>query len=129
MAGTEADLFQKGRTYVTRGQFQQAISVLDNYLEKYADGRYASRARFFLAKAYLGLGDMESAKSEFALTVRRYPGSLEAHKSRYKMALIDLWQGKRASALEQFQDLADHPDGPLTPEAKAMVLFLSSQQI
>lgn len=129
VAGSESDLFQTGRTYVTRGWYQQAITTLDNYLADYPEGRYASRTQFFLAKAYLGLEDLEWAKAEFALTVRRFPSSLEAHKSRYKMALIALWQGNRVSALEQFQDLADQPDGPLAPEARIMAKYLAGQQI
>jgi hypothetical protein len=53
---------------------------------------------------------------------------LEAHKSRYKLALIDLWQRNTDKAHHQFLSLAEKPDGPLAPEAKAMSDYISHQK-
>ena len=119
--------FAKGRTLVTQGKYRQAIPCLQEYLATHSKGRYASRAIFFIGKAHIGLGEMDLARAAFNDTRRGFPESLEAHKARYKLALIDLLEGHVDQAIQGFSSLADNPDGPLAPEAKAMVAFLTSQ--
>jgi TolA-binding protein len=123
--GRERSLFSEGRLLVTDGHYQEAIGALRGYLGEYPDGSYGSRARFFVAKAYLGLGQLALARVEFQTTIKIYPESLEAHKSRYKLGMIDLWEGKRRQAHLRFQELAEAPDGPLAPEAAAMSNYLN----
>ena len=108
-----------------RGDYEAAIPLLREYLRKYPNGRNASRAQFFLGKAYIGLGRLSEAAIEFDATVRNYPGTLEAHKSRYKLAMIAYWQGDSIEARRRFEKLADNPDGTLAPEARAMAEYLS----
>ena len=117
--------FGKGRLAVARGDYEAAIPLLREYLRKYPNGRNASRAQFFLGKAYIGLGRLSEAAIEFDATVRNYPGTLEAHKSRYKLAMIAYWQGDSIEARRRFEKLADNPDGTLAPEARAMAEYLS----
>jgi TolA-binding protein len=116
----EQALFLNGRALVTQGRYQQAIPVLERYLAEFSGGSYASRAGLFLGKSHLGLDDLEAAELAFQQTLRNYPQSLEAHKSRYKLALIALLRGDRDDALRRFGELADAPDGPLAPEAAAV---------
>jgi hypothetical protein len=66
------------------------------------------------------------ADAEFAATALEYPESLEAHKSRYKRAVIAMRQGRLDDARRAFAELADRPDGPLAPEARMMHEYLSS---
>ena len=117
--------FAKGRTLVTQGQYRQAIPFLQEYLENHPEGRHASRAIFFIGKAHIGLGEMDLARAAFNDTRRGFPESLEAHKARYKLALIDLLEGRVDKAIQGFSSLADNPDGPLAPEARAMVVYLT----
>jgi len=123
--GQARGLFGRGRQCVTQGRYQQAVPLLTAYLAKHPQGRHASRARFFLGKAHLGLGDLVRARAEFQATRRDYPGSLEAHKAQYKLAMVDLWEGHRDAAVGRLGALADRPDGPLAPEAHAMRRFLT----
>ncbi len=118
------DHFAIGRSYVTQGQYEQAIPILKQYLQQHPDGPHSSRAGLFLGKAYMGLGDLAEAKRAFQRTVREYPDSLEAHKCRYKLALVDVFQSRPQEARKRFQQLADHPDGPLAPEAASWQRFL-----
>jgi len=88
-------------------------------------GKHASRAQFFIGKAYIGMDQLDEATAAFDRVVRVYPDSLEAHKARYKIALVLLWQGEADEAQTQFAQLADSPDGPLAPEAKQMAAHLA----
>jgi TolA-binding protein len=119
--------FIQGRKRVTLGQYRQAIPLLQKYLNKHPQGRYASRAIFFIGKAFVGLEEMDLARTAFNDIQKRFPDSLEAHKARYKIALIDLLDGQVDLAIQQFSILAHNPDGPLAPEASAMVSYLTLQ--
>jgi TolA-binding protein len=121
-----ASEFKHARALVSQGRYADAIAALDTYLQARPRGAHASRAAFFLAKAKLGRGDIEGARAAFERTRREYPGSLEANKARYKLAFLLLLEGKRQDARAAFEALADHPDGPLAPEARAMAQYLSS---
>ena len=114
------DVFREGRRLVTVGHYEEALPVLERYLAEHPQGRQASRAGLFVGKAHLGLGELERAALAFEATARDYPDSLEAHKSRYKLALIALLRGERGDARARFAALAEAPDGPLAPEARAM---------
>jgi len=117
--------FGRGRLAVMQGDYEEAIPLLNEYLQKDPGGKYASRAQFFVGKAYIGLGRLAEARIAFNATVNNYPGTLEAHKSRYKLAMITFWQGDVAEARRQFEELADNPDGTLAPEARQMAEYLS----
>ena len=116
--------FVSGRELVTQGRYADAIPLLRGYIQDHPSGKHASRAHFFIAKAQIGLGDLTAARAAFLETIGRHPESLEAHKSRYKLGMIDFWEGDRAAARKRFAGLADRPDGSLAPEAKAMLDFL-----
>ena len=119
------ETFGEGRRLVTQGKYVEAVPLLEGYLAARPSGKHASRAQFFIGKAYIGMDQLEKAAAAFDEVVRGYPDSLEAHKARYKMALILLWQGKTDEARAQFAQLADSPDGPLAPEAEQMAAHLA----
>ncbi|MDM8551670.1 tetratricopeptide repeat protein [Desulfobacterales bacterium HSG2] len=120
----EKGLFGKGRTLVTQGKYQEAIPLLQKYLKKHSAGPNASRAQFFIGKAYIGLGNPDYAGAAFEATIQKYPRTLEAHKSFYKLGMIDFWQGRTDKARRRFAVLAQTPDGPMAPEAAAMYNYL-----
>ena len=121
------DRFPAARALVTRGAYEEAIPDLRQYLKDNPQGKNASRARLFLGKAYMGLGRLDQARIAFAETIEKHPGSLEAHKSRYKLAVIDLLEDKEVEAARRFERLAQQPDGPLAPEATAMAAHLRAR--
>ena len=121
------DDFHRARKHVTQGKYDVAIPLLKRYLSRQANNKNASRAGLFLGKAYLALGDIDTAYKAFETTSKDYPSTLESHKCRYKMALVNMLRGDDAEAIEQFGQLADNPDGPLAPEAKAMRDYLQNR--
>ena len=111
--------FESIRQIVCEGRYAEAIPKLEAY-----DGRHRSRAGLFLSKAQMGLGDMNKARQVFDDTIRNCPDSLEAHKCRYKLALLSMLQGNAQSAKKQFFALSTKPNGPLAAESRAMAEFI-----
>ena len=110
-----------------RGQFATAIESLDGYLAEHPHGELASRASFLMAKAYIGLNEIDNARSQFERTIRDYPDTNEAHKSQYKLAFLSLLEGDDDDARERFARIADSPAGTLVPEAMAMIRYLDAR--
>ena len=119
--------FGEGRVLVMSGRYAEAVPRLEVYLDSFAAGRNRSRAGLFLGKAHLGRGEFELARAAFTETAERYPETLEAHKCRYKLCLLDLLEGDRASAAAGFRALAEDPDGSLAPEADALWRYLDAE--
>ncbi len=120
----ERRLFLEGRELVVMGRYEEAVFVVERYLSAYPRGKYASRAYLFLGKAYLGQLKLDDAARVFDDGSRRFPETLEGHKCRYKRAVVDLLRGDSAAARGCFAKLADNPDGPLAPEARAFERYL-----
>lgn len=116
--------FHRGRQELMQGKFQSAIKTLEDYLKANPQAKLSSRASFLIAKAHLGLGHHEEARSRFQKTIADYPQSEEAHKSRYKLAVLSWLEDDLRAARQQFEQLTDRPDGTLVPEATAMLRYL-----
>lgn len=125
--GDEPDLFKNGRQQIIAGNYDSGIQMLESYLLNYSKEAHASRAQFFLGKAYLGIGDLKQAQREFELTITNYPNSLEAQKSRYKIAFIAFLEDDRHAAIERFQEIAEDKRNPLRPEAIRMLGWLKQR--
>lgn len=115
-----SDDFESIRLQVCRGNYRDAIPKLEAY-----SGQHESRAGLFLGKCWLGLDDFDKARGAFKTTIRNYPETLEAHKCRYKLALLLFMEGNQELAKEQFQQIADRKDGPLVAEAGAFAKRLA----
>ncbi|MEQ8791168.1 MAG: tetratricopeptide repeat protein [Pirellulaceae bacterium] len=126
-ADAKQDDFSNGRALACEGKYQQAIAPLEKYLREQPRGKNASRAGLFLGKAHLALEDFPAAKKAFQMTIDNYATSLEAHKSKYKLAMIALLEGDHNDALARFTSLVDKPDGPLAAEALAWSRHLKAQ--
>ena len=118
--------FGQGRLLVTRGRYQEALTPLSRYLAEYPRGRNSSRAAFFTAKAHVGLGDLRRAADWFERTIRDFPATDEARKCRYKLAMIHMWSGRTDLAVPLLERMVRNPDGPLVPEARAMLNYLKN---
>ncbi len=119
--------FAAGRTALMQGRYDESIETFQAYLQAHPTGDQASRAAFFIGKAQLGQGRLDKAREQFEYTVKTYSDSEEARKSLYKLAMVSLLQGDRDHAKRQLQQLADHPNCTLAPEAAAMLRFVSQE--
>jgi TolA-binding protein len=118
--------FQDARQLVVDGKYRAAVPALEKYIDQEPNHKNASRAGLFLFKAHLAQGQFDDAAKWCQWTIRQHPASLEAHKCRYKLAVLALVQGQHDDARQQFADMAKNPDGPLAAEAAAMAKFLGS---
>lgn len=115
------DRFDVARRDVCEGRYAEAVDTLKNYR-----GPEGSRAGLFLGKAYLALGDVAEARAAWEQTRQDFPTSVEAHKCRYKLAMLDMLSGDDEAAAAAFRAMGDAPDGPLAAEATAMADFLDA---
>ena len=83
--GIEA-VYEQGVAYVTSGQYEIGLGLLDFYLENAPQGDKRASAAYYQAKALKGLGKVEEAVAVLKLIVERYPSSLEAALSRCELA-------------------------------------------
>ena len=110
-----------------KAQFDAAETALLEFERSNSNHEFSSRARFLRAKARLGAGDLERAASLFQETIDQFPGSEEADKARFKLALISLLQNDVPAAKQRFQQIVDRSDSVYVPEAIAMLAMLKRQ--
>ena len=123
----EEALFRQGRDLVRSGHYAEAIEPLERFQREHPHAPLASNAGLFLGKAFLALGRFEEAQNAWQRTIQHYPGSLEDHKCRYKLAMLALLQENETDALHRFASLAEAPDGPLAAEATAFRTYLENR--
>ena len=116
--------FTNARALVVEGNYKEAIARLEHFAKPKPGSPQASRAGLFLFKAYVGKNQYGDAARWCNWTIENYVESLEAHKCEYKLALLDLWQGRSQTARDKFEAMSKSI-GPLRVEAAAMARFLS----
>lgn len=125
--GKPGQQFEQAREAVIRGEFVSAARQLESFVEQHHDHPLAGRATFLLAKSYLGQGELALSQRWFERTRDRFPQTEEAHKAKFKLAMIELLRDEPRRAFEQFRQLAQAADGPYTPEAAAWSRFLEAE--
>jgi TolA-binding protein len=120
------DPFLVARRHFVKGDYAVAEKMLSQYVNQ-PGGQYASRAGLFLCKAGMARDDLPFAAKWCQWTIDNHPDSLEAHKCRYKLAVISLLQGDDELAASRFKAIADRPDGPLAAEARAMERYVRAR--
>lgn len=121
--------FDSIRNAILKGDFDNSIPKLEDFIAQYPDSKDTSRAGLFLFKCHAALREFDKASQWCDWTIKNHSTSPEAHKCRYKLGLISLWKHDVESAKVQFASLADQPDGPLAAEAKRMLDFLEQTHL
>lgn len=127
-AERQPGLYGQGRDAVLTGRYADAVRHLERYIERNPTGQMVTTARLYLGKAHLGLGDLDAAQAAFAQGAREAPDSPAGHKSRYKLACVQLMKGDVDAAKRTFEQVAAaDPPGQLTPEARAFARALEKR--
>lgn len=121
--------FQSLRLQVIAGEYDKAIPQLESFIKENPNSKNASRAGLFLFKAYFAKNQLSDAGKWCQWTIKNHPNSLEAHKCRYKLALISLVSGNSAKTKSELKLVADDTDNPLSPEASRLLKFLDEFSI
>ena len=124
-AGTSeiANQFNEARDLVHNSEFAEAERALSQFLSEHPSHKLASRARFLMAKTYMGLNDLPNATLGFEATIRDYPDSEEAHKSKFKLAMLSVLQEDKVRAAAQLESLRGEV-GAYAPEVEAWLAKL-----
>ena len=125
--GDAASKFAAARAKVHRAEFSQAIRELKTFLQDHPGHDLGSRAHFLIAKSEMGRNDFDEAAAWFTKTASQFPSSDEAHKAKFKLAMLSLLRGERQRALEQLRKMTDS-NGSYAPEISAWMLHLESQE-
>lgn len=119
-----ASEFEQARKLVHHGKFDNAIQQLDAFSDKHPNHKLSSRVLFLRAKSQMGLQETEAAQAGFAQVIEKFPGSEEARKAEYKLAMMEYLNGNNAEAKTRFQEIAKAANGPYTPEAVVWLEFV-----
>ncbi len=105
-------LYNLGLVALENEEYEDAIAYFKNALRIRKD---ASDTYYYLAEAYLGLGETDAAKDQLLIALEFDPNYPEAH---FLMGEIYLSEGDEAKASEEFRKAADlAPDVDIPIEA------------
>lgn len=76
------NLWSLGWTLIVAGRDEEALKVLDRYLERYPDADYTSNALFWSAKVDARNGRTEASADTFRRLIARYPYSYFSYRAR-----------------------------------------------
>lgn len=93
----------------------QAAKCYNSYMEASPRGKYAPRALVMLGTVHSASGDMAKSKEAFARLAKEFPRTPEAKNSvpLFAKALMDM--GRKAEAVEQYEQMAK-TSGNYTPK-------------
>lgn len=123
--GPTGQAFELGRQDVLSGEFESGIQRLERFLDEHHGHDLAVRANFLIAKAHLGLGDYAAAKQWFNHVIEQHPATEEAHKAKFKLAMLSVLQGDREDARQRLESLRMEA-GPYAPEVVAWLEYLEA---
>ncbi len=81
--------YEKGRLLFRQEDYENAIQVLQAFLERYADSPFVPNAYFWVGESLYALGQLDDAMLAFKKVVDSYPASFRVEPARYRIALID----------------------------------------
>jgi tetratricopeptide (TPR) repeat protein len=82
-------LYQKGRLLFLQNDFENCISALTDFAEKYSSSPFASNAYFWIGESLFMLGNFDDASKIYAKIVQSYPDSFKFEAAKYRIALIE----------------------------------------
>ncbi|MFO8004549.1 MAG: tol-pal system protein YbgF [Thioalkalivibrio sp.] len=110
------------------GDYGQAISRLERFMERYPDGVYAANALYWLAEAKYASGDYEGALVDFEAVRSRFPDSDKAADSLLKVGYSQFELGNAEAAREALEAVvAGYPGTTLSRLAQERLRRLDGQ--
>ncbi|MBE0470067.1 MAG: tol-pal system protein YbgF [Methyloprofundus sp.] len=105
---TEKADFDKAFASVKNSHYQQAIKLLNDFLQDYPSGEYSDNATFWLASVYSVVKDNAAAKKNFETVFTQFPESDKASLSMLKLADIYLAENNTAKAKQLYAQIITH---------------------
>jgi TolA-binding protein len=98
--------FHNARKRYLEGNYASAIMAMDGFGQANPGHKFLSRALLIKGKAAMGLRDWGAAQAAFEGLTRAYPGSLQADKARYKLAMLAELRGELQQARADYVRIA-----------------------
>lgn len=94
-------LYNAAYQHYLSGDYEQAATGFERYLETFPDGEDADSAQYWLGESYMGQGRFRTAIDELGRVAERYPASDKVASSmlRIGMAHIELGERERANEI------------------------------
>ncbi len=128
--GDEPTRFETIRARFEKGEFGDAVLLLQEFLGDHPGSRYADEGIFLLGRAYYEEGNFPEAEDRFRRILTDYPESPFAADASYHLGLALLSQSRSPqldqtetlSALTQFQSfITRYPKSPLVERARGHI--------
>lgn len=107
----EQQIYQTAYNLIKAKKYNDAVAVLQNMLQKYPRGQFASNAHYWLGELYGLLGKNDQALVEFNTVVRSYPDSPRLSDAQLKVGLIYAAQFKWVDAKNAFKKVINRYPG------------------
>lgn len=90
----EQQIYQTAYSLIKTKKYNDAVNALQNMLQKYPSGQFASNAHYWLGELYGLMGKNDQALAEFNLVVKSYTSSPRISDAQLKVGLILAAQSK-----------------------------------
>jgi len=134
-------LYQKGRLLFMQNEFENAIQILSNFIDKYPNSVFQSNAYFWIGESLYLLGKLDEALKVFKNIVQNYPESFKYEAAKYRMSIIEFkkrenellkllkWSHMESlKSLEEFQKKERTYEQAITSYQKKIALIDSANQ-
>lgn len=107
----EQQIYQTAYNLIKAKKYKEATVALQNMLQKYPSGQFASNAHYWLGELYGLMGNNAQALTEFDAVVKIFPDSPRVSDAQLKVGLIFASQSKWQEARNAFKKVINRYPG------------------
>jgi tol-pal system protein YbgF len=112
---------------VKNKRYDNAISAMQTFVQKYPKGGYTANAEYWLGELYLVKKDYSKAVEHFELVLHQFPSSSKSAASMLKIGYASAATGNNQEAKKRFQQvIKTYPDTPTAQLAHAKLEKINS---
>lgn len=120
--------YQAAYNLIAATKYPDAITALNNYLQKFPNGQYASNAYYWLGELYLLQNNDAAATAAFKTVLSQYANSNKYPDAMLKLGLIYYDNGQLIKAKNQLQKVVKlYPNTAVARLASARLLDINQQ--
>ena len=125
---SDQSTYQAAYNLIAATKYPDAITALNNYLQKFPNGQYASNAYYWLGELYLLQNNDAAAMTDFKTVISQYPASNKYPDAMLKLGLIYYDNGQLIKAKNQLQKVVKlYPNTAVSRLASARLLDINQQ--
>lgn len=126
-ADGEATDYQAAFALLKSGQYAQAATAFERFLQRYPQGQYTANALYWLGESHYVVRDFAKALPHFQRVLDEHPASGKSPDALLKIGFIHHEQGNDAQARKVLEKVkADYPNTTAAALAEQRLLRISS---